>query len=380
MKDFQLLKKKPRKFKNTNKVNKIPEKSTEQKNNISLILNSFFRLRGRKKSQDHVILQPPAKEKKSAFFKKYLTDILLILTPLTLLVVLLKVQYLNTELVQKIEKNHLTTLNYDVKISPHPYINNFTTPDISAEAAIITQADSQVVLYSKNPFVKFSIASITKIMTALVALDYYNENSILTVYTPNIEGSNLGFQPGEQFYLKDLLFAMLLPSSNEAAYAIAQNYPGGVDMFVAKMNEKALELRLKDTHFQDPMGLDDDNDYSTVTDLARLSYAAIKNETLTEIFAAKQKIIHDITGKNQFNLVSLNKLLGSDGVNGIKTGTTTGAGEVLVTSKTEKGHTYIIIVMKSKQRFIDTKILLSLISNNISYLSPQFPISLTAID
>jgi D-alanyl-D-alanine carboxypeptidase (penicillin-binding protein 5/6) len=358
MKDSQLFKQKPRRFKNTNKAKKKFKES-------------------RKNSQSLFVKQNPGKESPPTFFKKYGTDFLLTLIPATIFVILLIINRLNIETVQKIEKIQLISLNYTVKISPYPFINKFTVPNISAEAAIITEADSRTVLYSKNSSLRFSMASTTKIMTALVALDYYKENSILTIYSPNIEGSNLGLAQGEQFYLKDLLFAMLLPSSNEAAYAIAQNYPGGVETFVKKMNEKAHELNLSNTHFQDPIGLDDDSDYSTVLDLSRLSYAAIKNKSLAAIFSTKQKTISDITGQKQFDLKNLNILLGIDGVNGIKTGTTAGAGEVLITSKTEKGHTFIIIVMKSKQRFIDTKILLSLISNNISYLSPQMPISLT---
>jgi len=356
MKDFQLFKKKPRRFKNINKVKRTCEKSPK----------SVF------------VKQNPDKEKKPTFFQKYGTDIILTLVPFTILLILLVVQYLNIEVIQNIEKTKLTPLNYTVKISPYPFIRNFTVPEISAEAAIIAESNSQIVLYSKNPNIRFSMASTTKIMTALVALDYYKENSVLTIYTPRIEGSNLGFQQGQKFYFKDLLFAMLLPSSNEAAYAIAQNYPGGVEAFIKKMDEKTKELNLTNTHFQDPIGLDDDNDYTTVFDLSRLSYEAIKNKTLATTFATKQKTISDITGQKQFYMENLNILLGIDGVNGIKTGTTTGAGEVLVTSKIEKGKTFIIIVMKSKQRFIDTKILLSLISNNISYLNPLLPISLTA--
>lgn len=357
MKDFQLSRKKPRRFKNISKAGKEFERS-------------------RKKSITHFLKEDTGKEKKLTFFRKYGTDLLLILIPVTILVILLTVHNLNVKVVQKIGKIQLVPLNYTVKISPYPFINRFTSPDISAQAAIIAEADSQVALYSKNPNLRFSMASTAKIMTALVALDYYKENSIITIYSPNIEGSNLGLAKGQQYYLKDLLFAMLLPSSNEAAYAIAQNYPGGADAFVAKMNEKARELNLPNTHYQDPAGLDDDNNYSTVSDLTRLSYAAIKNQTLAQIFSTKQKAISDITGESYYNLENLNKLLGINGVNGIKTGTTAGAGEVLITSKTEKGHTFIITVMKSKQRFIDTKILLSLITNNISYIKPQFPNSL----
>lgn len=348
MKDFQLAKKKPKKFKKSNK-------EWEIKNPAKITGSKFF-----------------------SFYKKYEFDLQLSLIPLIIFVIFLIVHNLNLEVLKRIEKNQLFPLDYKVMLAPYPLMSSFTVPDISAESAIITDADSQTVLYSKNPNLRFSIASTTKIMTALVALDYYQENSILTIYTPFIEGSYLGFQEGEQFYFKDLLFAMFLPSSNEAAYAVAENYSGGVEAFIKKMNEKAQELDLTNTHFEDAAGLDDDNDYSTVLDMSRLASFVVKNETLAEIFATKQKIITDLTGQKHFALENRNILLGIDGVNGIKTGTTEGAGEVLITSKKENGHTFIVIVMKSTQRFIDTQRLLALISNNIQYIMPKLPGALSA--
>ncbi len=187
MKDSQLFKKKPRRFKNTNKAKKVFEKKKSQPS----IFSSLFLIH-KKSPPSPFIKHNPDKEKKPTALNKYGTDILLTLIPATILAILLVIHDLNIEVIQKIEKTQLVTLNYTVKISPYPFINKFTIPDISAEAAIIMQADSQIVLFSKNPSLKFSMASTTKIMTALVALDYYKENSILTIYTPNIAGSYLG--------------------------------------------------------------------------------------------------------------------------------------------------------------------------------------------
>jgi D-alanyl-D-alanine carboxypeptidase (penicillin-binding protein 5/6) len=379
MKDSQYLKKKPRKFKN---INKNPRHGHLQPGSTHTKIARPISATTIEDKQTNVFknvlqnLRTKIKLPKTHFltnFKKYELDFILVLIPLIIFVILLIIHNMNQQLIQQIEKNQLYPLDYTVKLSPYPFLGRFIVPDISAPAAIIADADSQTVLYSKNPDLRFSLASTTKIMTALVALDYYQENSILTIYSPIIEGSYLGVYLGEQFYFKDLLFAMLLPSSNEAAYAVAQNYPGGIDAFIRKMNEKAQELNLTNTHYADPAGLDDDNDYSTVLDMSRLASFATKNKTLASIFATRQKIISDVTGQRQFQLENLNKLLGIDGVNGVKTGTTEGAGEVLVTSKVENGHTFIIIVMKSKQRFVDTKTLLSLISNNIRYLTPEAP-------
>lgn len=345
MKDSLILKKKPKKFKKvTKKTFEDISQTAEQRGVNVLIKNNYF-------------------------------DLILLIIPFVIFTVFLTIYTVNLDLNQKIKQQDLKELDLAIKLSPFPYMDKFVAPDITAESAIITDDSSHTVFYSKNPTLRFSMASTTKIMSALVALDYYQDNSILTIYSPKIEGSNLGFWQGEQFHFKDLLYAMFLPSSNEAAYALAQNYPGGVEAFVRKMNEKGNELNLNNTHFKDPVGLDDDNNYTTVTDLSRLASIVIKNNTLAPITATKNMIISDLSGRRRYQLENLNKLLGIDGVNGIKTGTTTGAGEVLVTSKVQDGHTFIIIVMKSKQRFVDTKELIALINNNIHYITPADSVS-----
>jgi len=265
---------------------------------------------------------------------------------------------------------------FPLKISSYlyPVFKSPITPDISAKAVVIMDNDSKVLLYSKNPNLLFSMASTTKIMTALVALDYYKVDEVLIVKTENVEGVNVGFKIGEKLFFKDILYAMLLPSGNDAALAIAQNYNGGEKAFVEKMNDKAKALTLNNTNFVDPVGLEDSRDYTTPLDLARLASHALENKTFTNIVATKTKEISDITGRNKYLLKNLNKLLGVSGVSGIKTGYTDQAGQVLVTSKVEvdsnnRQHTLIIVVMDSLDRFWDTSKLLYWISENINYLS-----------
>lgn len=249
--------------------------------------------------------------------------------------------------------------------------SNDLLKEISAESYIVMDDDSKVVLLSKNENFRFPLASTTKIMTALVALDYFKFNDILTVKTKIVEGSVVGFETGEKFYLEDMLYAMLLPSGNDAALAIAQNYMGGETEFVEKMNEKAKSLNLYNTHFSDTTGLSDDSDYTTVVDLARLSSVAIKNSVIKKITSTKQKEISTIDGKKTYSFSNLNKLLGIDGINGIKTGYTDEAGGVLATSRTDErnGKNLIIVVMKSQDRFSDTQKLVSLFNGRITYLS-----------
>jgi len=251
----------------------------------------------------------------------------------------------------------------------YPIIKTEFVPQISAKGAIIMDADSKIVLYSKNPDTRFSTASTTKIMTAIVGLEHFKEDDILTVKNATSEGVVLGLFEGQNFTFKNLLYAMLLPSANDAALTIAENYPGGENAFVSKMNKKAEDFNLSNTHYGDASGLFDQQNYTTPFDLARLAAFSVQNENLRKVVSTKQEVITDITGTNVYYLNNLNKLLGIDGVNGIKTGYTEEAGQVLVTSKVEKGKTIIIVVMGSEDRFSDTQKLLNLVNNNITYLS-----------
>jgi len=255
------------------------------------------------------------------------------------------------------------------ELSSYPALTESLKPDISAKAAVVMDNGSKVILFAKNPKLLFSMASTTKIMTALVALDHYNLDDVLTVKTIGVPGITIGLKKGQKILFKDLLHAMLLPSSNEAALTLAENYPGGEEAFINKMNEYARSLHLFNTSFADAAGLKDDKGYTTPLDLARLASFALKNETFAKIVATKHKIISDVDGLFSYSIYNLNKLLGIDGINGIKTGFTNEAGEVLVTSKkTILGNTLIAVVMNSEDRFSDTKKLLDYVSSNLTYL------------
>lgn len=295
-------------------------------------------------------------------------------TPFILLFILGILYFANYYL--RIEIDRLQINKSPIVINPRPYpfiepvlgvASDSTYFDITAESAVIVDDDSQVVLFSKNPTLIFSMASTTKIMTALTALEYYKSNDVLTIFEENVEGAVVGFKKGDKVTFENILYGMLLPSGNDAALAIAQNYHGGQKAFVNKMNTNAKKYFLKNTHYGDPNGLKDEEDYSTVMDLARLSSIAIKNPKFKKIVETKSWIIKVLNSNDLHNVLNLNKLLGSNGVTGIKTGYTEEAGEVLVTSKLENGHTLIIVVMKSKNRFEDTKKMFKIIEGNISY-------------
>ncbi len=237
---------------------------------------------------------------------------------------------------------------------------------LSAQAAIVVDSASGVVLYAKNPNLRFSMASTAKIMTALIGIEYYKMDDVLTIFSTNVVETKVGFLQGERVSFKDLLYGMLLPSGNDAALAISQNYKEGEDAFVAGMNEKAKEFSLFNTHFADPIGLSE-NDYTTAADLATLSSLAMRNSTFAEIVKTKYAFITNVDKTRSYQLENIDKLLGMDGVDGIKTGHTDQAGDVLATSTVENGHRYILVILKSEDRFVDMANLLSLIKGNVRY-------------
>lgn len=291
------------------------------------------------------------------------------LLPLILAILLISISVADIYLQEIILKNTISQPPLFTKVNDYPLLKDNIAPEISAKAAIVMDKDSQVVLYAKNPNLRFSPASTTKIMTALTALEHFGIADILTVKSTGVEGSVIGLSEGERMTFGDLLYAMLLPSANDAAFVIAQNYPGGVEKFVNKMNENTRRFSLYNMHFGDPAGLLDHEDYTTPIDLARLASISLDNRVLSQIVSTKRRIISDVDGKNTYEIFNLNKLLGIDGVNGIKTGFTDEAGGVLVTSKVENGHTLIIVVLKSDDRFLDTERLINVFSGNINYLS-----------
>ena len=289
---------------------------------------------------------------------------------LPLVLILLLLIFLNFDLVVRQIIRRDTLINSPVSAlgsTFYPSLSIASEPMLSAQSALIIDDSSKVILFSKNPTLRFSTASTAKIMTALVALDFYKMDDVITVQSDNVMPFVMGFKIGERLIFSDMLYSLLLPSANDAAVAIAQNYPGGETAFVDKMNQYAHNLHLVNTHFGDPAGLLDSQNYTNALDLAELASYALKNKQFAQVVSTKQKSFTDLDGEN-FLIYSRNKLLGIDGIDGVKTGYTEEAGEVLVTSKLVNGHRIIIVVMGSDDRFADTLNLLHLIFGNITYL------------
>lgn len=227
-------------------------------------------------------------------------------------------------------------------------------PTMRAVAAILVDVHSGEVLVAQNEHQRLPPASTTKIMTALLALERGNLEDVVTVGNEvYIEGARAGLVPGERLTLRDLLYALLLPSGNDAAMAIARHIAGSEDAFVALMNNRAQELGLADTHFTNPHGLDASDQYSSAYDLQRLALAALAKPDFARIVATR-----DVTVGSHY-WVNRNELLGDYlGADGVKTGTTEAAGECLVASATRDGSQALVVVLGSTDRYADARTLL----------------------
>lgn len=243
--------------------------------------------------------------------------------------------------------------------TPAPYpvhiTGYFPINDVTAEGVMVYDIDSAVTMYAKNAEESLSPASTTKIMTALVILDTFNLDDVVTIQTVANDGQVMGLVPGERITIENLLYGALVYSGNDAAWALAEHYPGGVAAFVEAMNNKARQLHLDNTHFTNPVGYDDPMHKMTAVDLTRLAAFALANKTIAKMVAIPQITVPDVTFTYFHPLTNINQLVGRiPGVGGIKTGWTEDAGENLVTLVDRDGHKIIIVVLKSFDRFADT--------------------------
>lgn len=215
---------------------------------------------------------------------------------------------------------------------------------LSAKATALYDMGSETFLFTKNENTRLSMASTTKIMTALVAIENADLDKKVVVddRAIGIEGSSIYLKAGEEITIKSLLYALMLRSANDAAEAIAYEICGSIDTFADLMNEKAKSLGLNDTNFKNPHGLDAENHYTTAHDLAIISAAALKNPIFQDITSTK-KIEIESSLENRI-LVNHNKLLTLyDGCIGVKTGYTKKSGRSLV-SAAKKGDSMLVCV------------------------------------
>ncbi len=233
------------------------------------------------------------------------------------------------------------------------------TASVSAESAAsycVLDAVTGRVLYEKDAYTKRGMASTTKIMTALVALENANPGDVATVsnHASRTEGSSLYLKAGEKMTVSDLVYGLLLNSGNDAAVVLAEHIGGDVETFAGMMNDMAREIGANSTHFVNPNGLHDDNHYTTAYDLALITRRAMQNETFREIVATKKHTVETVDTKRKIYLSNHNKLLNLlEGCDGVKTGFTKKTGRCLVSSVTRDGWQAICVTLNASDDWND---------------------------
>ena len=232
---------------------------------------------------------------------------------------------------------------------------------ISARSAVVIDTASGRVLYSHNSDAQMGMASTTKIMTALCAIEQGNLADIVTVSptASGVEGSSMYLAAGEKISLSDLLYGLMLVSGNDAATAIAQHISGSTENFAALMNTKAAEIGAYNSSFTNPHGLSDDNHYTTAHDLAVITARALKNPVFREIVSTKSKGLPQTEGGIARHMTNHNKFLNMyQGCIGVKTGFTKKTGRCLVTAAEKNGMTLICVTLNDPDDWADHKALL----------------------
>ncbi len=241
---------------------------------------------------------------------------------------------------------------------------------ISALSAVVLDAASGRVLFEHNARTKRGMASTTKIMTALCALEYGNLEKTVTISNTasGVEGSSMYLAPGEKLKLADLVYGLMLVSGNDAATAIAENVSGSTEKFADLMNKKAMEISAFDTSFTNPHGLSDDNHYTTAYDLAKITAYAMQNPLFCEIVATKSKKLPQNEGGYPRLLVNHNKFLNMyEGCIGVKTGFTKATGRCLVTAVEKNGLRLVCVTLNDPDDWGDHK---TMYDNAYSTFSP----------
>lgn len=215
-------------------------------------------------------------------------------------------------------------------------------PALSAASAILMDADSGRVLFAQNADARSRIASTTKILTGLLVCEQMELEQEVTVPREAVgaEGSSMYLTAGERLTVRELLYGLLLRSGNDAAMALAILCDGTAERFAERMNARAAQLGMTDSHFCNPSGLDEDGHFSTARDLARLTRVALRNPEFREVVGTKSVTLGTRA------LTNHNRLLWSyPSANGVKTGYTRAAGRVLVSSASRGGRTLIAVTI-----------------------------------
>lgn len=259
-------------------------------------------------------------------------------------------------------------------LAPYPQSDGVHAPGTSARAVVIQDLVGKTILFSKNPDTPMLPASITKLMTALVALDNWKDlGTVITVKNEDHAiGQTINLKHGEQITVQNILYGLLVHSGNDAALALAENYPGGYTAFVQAMNDKAKTLHLDYTTFKNPSGVEQNGHVTTARDLAVLAAYALQNQEISRIVQIQSITVTDVNGTIVHKLDTTNQLLGQiEGLKGLKTGFTDNAGQCLVSYIERGDHKVVIVVLGSLDRFGDSIALINWTFNHHQWITPE---------
>ncbi|SDD37748.1 D-alanyl-D-alanine carboxypeptidase DacB [Sporomusa acidovorans DSM 3132] len=243
-------------------------------------------------------------------------------------------------------------------------------PDLTAKAAIVMEASTGKVLYSRNAEERRYPASTTKIITLITALEYGKLDDVVTASqnAATTEGSSLWLLPGEQLTLLDMLYGIMLVSGNDATVAVAEHISGSVDVFAKLMTEKAHSIGAVNSNFVNTSGLPDERHYTTAHDLAKIAAYGYKNPLFTQIVSTQHKIIPWPGKEHDRDLYNENRMLWLyDGANGVKTGYTDAAGRCLVSAANRNGVQLVAVVLDSERMWDDS---IKLLNYGFAQLKP----------
>jgi serine-type D-Ala-D-Ala carboxypeptidase (penicillin-binding protein 5/6) len=274
------------------------------------------------------------------------------------------------------KNNQVTLLDFWSPVVQQIHGDSGNLPDLTAQSILMYDLTTNKILYEKDPDVKRPMASLTKIMTAIIALDTPKpDDKYVVTQADMVTGDDMGVSPGETYDLQNLLYGLILHSGNDAAEVLANNYPGGRKAFILAMNNKAKALGMLDTNYTNPTGLEGDGDqYTTTYDLLIATRYALDHYPLfVQVVATPEYTIPATNEHKEIDLSNETNLLTSyPGVEGVKTGYTPEAGLCLVTYLNYGGHKIIGIILNSQNRRGEMKSLLDYSLQTVSITPPPF--------
>jgi len=266
-----------------------------------------------------------------------------------------------------------------LKFSPvdEPLVGDLSVDQLTAHSWVVVDLASGSLLVGKNPNIAFPFASLTKIVTALVAYGHFDLDEVLVIDKPYWVGRHMGLVVGEKVKVIDLLAGLLIHSANDAAYALAENYPGGQKAFVLQMNNWVGKQGLERTHFVNFSGEKDSNHYSTAYDLAQLARIFWQTPIFRQLVELEEKVVYSVDGFREHRLQTTNELLKiAPEARGLKTGWTQQAGECFVglfeifpkdKQKSHSARQVVTVVLGSQNRFEETLKILDWVKNNVAW-------------